>query len=125
MRYASELESFEEDDDEEQDDAYADLPKVDKNLWPNEDFDVQKIIDDTYEDLDQLIVFINKLRPIKPVDDAKLQKLIELIQTDAASKTGKVIIFSEFMTTARYLYKELKKRFRICELRKSTATLQR
>ena len=109
VRYASELESFEEDDDEEQDDAYADLPKVDKNLWPNEDFDVQKIIDDTYEDLDQLIVFINKLRPIKPVDDAKLQKLIELIQTDAASKTGKVIIFSEFMTTARYLYKELKK----------------
>ena len=109
VRYASELESFEEDDDEEQDDAYADLPKVDKNLWSNEDFEVQKIIDDTYDDLDQLIVFINKLRPIKPVDDAKLQKLIELIQTDAASKTGKVIIFSEFMTTARYLYKELKK----------------
>ena len=41
VRYASELESFEEDDDEEQDDAYADLPKVDKNLWSNEDFEVK------------------------------------------------------------------------------------
>ena len=109
VRYAMELETFEGENDEEQDDAYADLPKVDKNLWPDEDFEVQKIIDDTYEDLDQLIVFIDKLRPIKPVDDAKLQKLIELIQTDAASKTGKVIIFSEFMTTARYLFTELKK----------------
>jgi superfamily II DNA or RNA helicase len=108
VRYAADLEVFEDEDDEEQDDAYADLPKVDKNLWSEKDFEVQKIIDDTYDDLDQLIRFITKLRPIQPKNDAKLQKLIELIQTDAASETGKVIIFSEFMTTARYLERELK-----------------
>ena len=108
FRYAAKLEIFEDEDDEEQDDTYADLPKVDKNLWANEDFDVQKIIEDTYEDLDQLISFITKLRPIQPKDDSKLQKLIQLIQTDAASETGKIIIFSEFKTTARYLERELK-----------------
>jgi superfamily II DNA or RNA helicase len=108
FRYAANLENFIDEDDEEQDDTYADLPKVDKNLWGNEDFDVQKIIDDTYEDLNQLISFIRHLRPIQPIDDSKLQRLIELIQTDAASATGKVIIFSEFKTTARYLERELK-----------------
>ena len=108
FRYAANLESFDSEDDEDQDDTYADLPKIDKNLWPNEDFEVEKIIEDTYDDLDQLVRFITKLRPIKPKDDAKLQKLIQLIQTDATSETGKIIIFSEFKTTARYLERELK-----------------
>jgi superfamily II DNA or RNA helicase len=113
------------DEDEEEDDGFLDLPKIDKNVWSDDEFELQKIIDEAYADLEQLVIFIEKLRPITPEQDAKLEAVIELVRTDASSETGKVIIFTEFMTTARYLKKNLQKQlteFRIEQVDSQTST---
>ncbi len=121
------LTGFEEDgidEDEEEDDGFLDLPKTD-NAWSNDEFEVQKIVDEAYADLKQLVIFIEKLRPITPNQDAKLEAVIELVRTDASSETRKVIIFTEFMTTARYLKKNLQNRlteFRVEQVDSQTST---
>ena len=52
------------------------------------------------------VIFIEKLKPITAKQDAKLDSIVNLINTNK-DETGKVIIFTEFMTTARYLKKHL------------------
>ena len=47
-------------------------------------------------------------KKFKPENDDKLQTLISLLKNDPILKTQKVLIFSEFMATARYLKKELR-----------------
>ena len=119
------FEDDETDEDEEEEDGFIDLPKIDKNIWSDEEFEVQKIIEDAYADLAQLIIFIEKLRTITPEQDAKLEAIIDLVRTDANSETGKVIIFTEFMTTARYLKKNLQEQlteFRVAEVDSQTST---
>tara|TARA_S200000501_G_scaffold142437_1_gene134488 strand:+ start:3617 stop:6802 length:3186 start_codon:yes stop_codon:yes gene_type:complete len=123
VRHAKKIKmaGFEDDDEvdeeeEEEEDAFTDLPNVEKNIWSNDLFEVQKIIDDTYNDLAQVITFIEKLKPITPKDDTKLDAIVELVNTDAASETGKVIIFTEYMTTARYLKKHLVERLPECSV---------
>src|SRR3990172_6221433 len=58
-------------------------------------------------DLDQLAVFLEELRKLESKHDDKLQSLLKLLKTDAVLKQHKVLIFSEYMATARYLKKEL------------------
>ncbi|HEX8311214.1 MAG TPA: helicase-related protein, partial [Chthoniobacteraceae bacterium] len=64
--------------------------------------------DDTYDDLDQLAEFLELVRAVKPERDDKLKALIKLLKVDKALTGQKVIIFSEFADTARYLEHELK-----------------
>ncbi len=73
-----------------------------------EDFDVKEIINDTFQDLDQILEFIRELRKFKPRNDDKLKALIKLLQKDKVLSTQKVIIFTEFAETARYLEMQLK-----------------
>jgi hypothetical protein len=56
-----------------------------------------------------LAEFLNELRQFKPSHDDKLRALIHLLKTDPVLKKHKVMIFSEFMATARYLATELEK----------------
>jgi len=73
-----------------------------------EEYDVVKIIDATFDDLDQIAAFLAETRKFTTEQDDKLRRLIRLIKTkDLADK--KVIIFTEFADTARYLKKELDK----------------
>ena len=67
------------------------------------------MLSESLQDLDQLAEFLNELRQFKPAHDDKLRALIDLLKTDPVLKKHKVMIFSEFMATARYLAAELEK----------------
>lgn len=83
-------------------DHLAAIERLDPALYK-----VDEIIDDTYDDLNQLAEFLNLLSEAKPERDDKLKALIKLLKTDPVLKKEKVIIFSEFADTARYLERQL------------------
>ena len=70
--------------------------------------DLDRMLIDTYDDLDQLADFLRLVGEVKPERDDKLKALIKLLQSDKALAGRKVLIFSEFADTARYLEHELK-----------------
>ena len=72
-------------------------------------FEVPQILSESFQDLNQIAEFLNELRQFKPSHDDKLRALIQLLKTDPVLKKHKVMIFSEFMATARYLATELGK----------------
>ena len=76
---------------------------------PREQFKVEEIIDETILDLNQLAEFLNDLQQFEPSQDKKLEALLKLLQSDSVLRQQKVLIFTEFMDTARYLKNELKK----------------
>jgi len=76
-------------------------------LLDREQFDVPQMLSESLQDLNQLAEFLNELRQFKPSHDDKLRALIQLLKTDPVLKKHKVMIFSEFSATARYLAKEL------------------
>ena len=83
-------------------DHLAAVEELDSDLYK-----VDEILDDTYDDLDQLGEFLNLLSDARPERDDKLKALIKLLKTDSVLKKEKVIIFSEFADTARYLEHQL------------------
>jgi hypothetical protein len=106
---ARQLELHPEDEDEEEEEFLnEDILNSIEHLNPN-DFDVDAILDDTFDDMDQLVDFLREVARIKPEQDDKLKALVKLLKTDPVLKTQKVIIFTEFADTARYLEQELKK----------------
>ncbi|WP_128594125.1 helicase-related protein [Paraburkholderia kirstenboschensis] len=74
---------------------------------PRDQFKIDEIIAETILDLDQIAAFLKELDKFKPSQDKKLQALIALLKRDPVLKEHKVLIFSEFMTTARYLKQQL------------------
>ena len=78
------------------------IKKLDKEL-----FKIDEIIDNTYEDLNQLAEFLNLIANTKSENDDKLKALIKLLKTDQVLNKEKVLIFTEFAETARYLEKQL------------------
>ena len=68
-----------------------------------DEYRVEEILQETFLDLDQIIKFLTELRKFKPANDDKLKALIKLLKSDPVLKKHKVLIFSEFMATARYL----------------------
>ena len=69
---------------------------------------VDEIIDETYLDIDQLCRLLEILKDFTPEQDGKLAALLELIKTDPVLREHKLLIFSEFMATARYLRDQLR-----------------
>ncbi|RIK81900.1 MAG: helicase [Planctomycetota bacterium] len=72
-----------------------------------DEYDVHRILEDTREDLNQVAEFLEELRKFKPQHDDKLKALIKLLKNDPVMKKHKVLIFTEFAETARYLHREL------------------
>ncbi len=68
---------------------------------------IEEILNETRDDMDQIVMFLEELKKFKSSNDDKLKALIKLLKSDEVLSKHKVIIFSEFMTTARYLRKEL------------------
>jgi superfamily II DNA or RNA helicase len=98
-----------EDEEELEDDASLPveiLEQVEK--LSRKEFRVDEILDETFLDLDQLVTFLNQMSGFAPEKDDKLQRLISLLETDELMSRYKVLIFSEYKDTARYLYKALK-----------------
>jgi superfamily II DNA or RNA helicase len=72
-----------------------------------DNYKVEEMLADTYEDLDQLAEFLGELARFTPSEDDKLKTLVKLLRSDPVLKKHKVLIFSEFMATARYLKGQL------------------
>lgn len=72
-----------------------------------DEYDVSEILSDSFQDLDQIAEFMNELRKFKPQHDDKLKALIKLLKGDKVLRNHKVLIFTEFAETARYLRDQL------------------
>jgi superfamily II DNA/RNA helicase len=73
-----------------------------------EEYDVSEMIQETFLDLDQIVNFLEEVRKFEPRHDDKLQKLIRLLRSKELADQ-KVLIFTEFADTARYLKRQLDK----------------
>ena len=70
------------------------------------EYDVEEMIAETFLDLDQIVQFLEEARKFEPKHDDKLKELIRLLKSKAL--TGqKMLIFTEFADTARYLKRHL------------------
>ena len=96
-----------EDDDEEQDEdvvppeMLAAVDRLDRN-----DYDVGEMISETYLDLDQIAQFLDETRKFEPRHDDKLKTLIDLLDSQELADQ-KLLVFTEFADTARYLKRQL------------------
>jgi SNF2 family DNA or RNA helicase len=72
------------------------------------EYRVEEILDETFLDMDQLVEFLKDLRAFSPAKDDKLQTLLDLLKNDPLLGKHKVLIFSEYRDTARYLFSSLK-----------------
>jgi SNF2 family DNA or RNA helicase len=73
-----------------------------------EKYNVHAILNATFDDMDQILDFLDEFRTFEPKKDDKLQALIRLLKNDKVLKKHKVLIFSEYMQTAQYLFENLK-----------------
>ena len=73
------------------------------------DFDIPVLLEDTMDDIDILAQFINDIRKVRPEDDDKINTLINTLKNDQRIKDKKLIIFSEYTATAKYIEQQLKK----------------
>jgi superfamily II DNA or RNA helicase len=71
-------------------------------------YNVAEMVMDTILDMDQLAAFLGELEEFDPQRDDKLQALLSLLQTNETLRQHKVLIFTEYMATARYLERELR-----------------
>jgi superfamily II DNA or RNA helicase len=71
-------------------------------------YNVTEIVMETVLDMDQLARFLDELADFDPAQDDKLQTLIHLLQTDPLLRDQKVLIFTEYVDTARYLERQLR-----------------
>lgn len=71
------------------------------------DYEVGDLMDDCFDDLEQLTEFLNLVKDVTAARDDKLQALVRLLKKDNMLKDQKLILFTEFADTARYLEKEL------------------
>ncbi len=68
---------------------------------------VDEIFDDTFDDLETLVDFLEELKTFTPAHDDKLKALVKLLKSDPDLKGRKVLVFTEYMATARYLKQQL------------------
>ena len=95
----------------------ADVEDPDEDIIPEEflesveklsrdEYDVVEMIQETFLDLDQIVSFLEEAKKFEPRHDDKLKKLIRLLKSKDL-ETQKVLIFTEFADTARYLFQQL------------------
>ncbi len=107
---ARQLELFgEEPDEEQEEDIITEEMLDDVEELSRAEYRVEEILAETFLDLDQVAEFLDELKKFKPSHDDKLQALIRLLKSDAVLRRHKVLIFTEYMATARYLRHELDK----------------
>ncbi len=103
---------IEENIDKSVEELEDDLPEyvwdVEDNLDVS-DFDIRAMLDDTILDLEVLAEFIEDIMGFEPENDDKIRELERILREDPRVAGKKVIIFSEFRATAKYIYRELAK----------------
>lgn len=100
---------FWEDDNGDPDDDVVPQEMLDAvERLDREDYDVVEMMSETFLDLDQIVQFIEEARKFETRHDDKLQKLIRLLKSKELAGQ-KILIFTEFADTARYLKLQLDK----------------
>ena len=94
-------------DDDEEDELISEELLESIEVLDESNFDIGKIIDETFDDLDQLIEFLEETQKVKPAQDDKLKKLIRLIKSKDIGER-KVLVFTEYADTARYIENQVK-----------------
>jgi len=84
--------------------------KEGENYYDAKKFDVEKLKEDLEKDIKVFTEIKEAIKDITPKDDDKLQKLIEVLNKEPI-KDKKVVIFSAFESTVKYLYENLKDKF--------------
>ena len=95
-------EEYEEDDIVPQE-MLADVVKLRRT-----EYNVAEMMNETVLDLDEIVKFIAEARKFEARHDDKLQKLVRLLKSKELLDQ-KVLIFTEFADTARYLRRQLNK----------------
>jgi superfamily II DNA or RNA helicase len=110
LRYANERQlDLWGDDEEEPDEDIVSQEMLDAvEPLDREEYDVSEMIQETFLDLDQIVNFLDEVRKFESKHDDKLQKLIRLLRSKELADQ-KVLIFTEFADTARYLKRQLEK----------------
>jgi superfamily II DNA or RNA helicase/HKD family nuclease len=93
-------------DEEDEDIVTPEMLEAVEELSRDE-YKVDEIIDETLEDLHSIAAFLQELKKFRPQHDDKFNALIRLLKSDPVLKKHKVLIFTEFMATARYLKQQL------------------
>ncbi|MFZ4987230.1 MAG: helicase-related protein, partial [Blastocatellia bacterium] len=70
------------------------------------EYEVEEMLSEAFLDLDQIVQFLDEAQKFEPRHDDKLKKLIRLLQSKEL-QGQKVLIFTEFADTARYLKRQL------------------
>jgi Helicase conserved C-terminal domain/PLD-like domain/Type III restriction enzyme, res subunit len=96
-----------EDEGEEDEDLVTEEMLDDVPYLSREEYAVAEIVSETMLDLDEIAAFLDELRRFEPKHDDKLRALVKLLKTDPVLKQHKVLIFTEFAETARYLKRQL------------------
>lgn len=90
-----------------------DLPdyvwEADDNDLNEDDFDIRAMLEDTILDMEVLAEFIEDIMDFDSSKDDKIRELKRILTEDVRVKGKKVIIFTEFRSTAKYIYRELHK----------------
>jgi superfamily II DNA or RNA helicase len=71
------------------------------------EFNTTEMVMDTMLDLDVLARFLDEMADYRSEQDDKLQVLLHLLRTDPILSKHKVLIFTEYRDTARYLAEQL------------------
>jgi superfamily II DNA or RNA helicase len=100
-------ELFGEDEDADEDLVPDEMLEAVQYL-PRDEYDVPEMLNDTFQDLDQVLEFLRELRKFQPKHDDKLKALVKLLKTDPVLSKHKVLLFSEFADTAHYLRDQLR-----------------
>lgn len=100
--------AWREDESDEGDDLISPEMLDDVPTLSDTEYFVDRIVEETRADLDQLCRLLDILRGFTPAQDGKIAKLLDLIKSDPVLSTQKLLIFSEFMTTARYIRDQLR-----------------
>ncbi len=102
-------ELFPEDDEEEsEEDLISEEMLETVKFLPREEYNVPEMLTDTFQDLDQVLLFLTELRRFEPKHDDKLKALLKLLKKDPVLATQKVLVFTEFADTAHYLRDQLR-----------------
>ena len=70
------------------------------------EYHVDEMLSETFLDLNEIVRFLDEARKFEPKQDDKLQKLIRLLKSKALADQ-KILIFTEFADTARYVKRHL------------------
>ncbi|MEW5873067.1 MAG: helicase-related protein [Chloroflexota bacterium] len=100
------IDGEEEDLDE---DIIPDEFKKKIEILDNREYDVTSMVLDAMLDMDELAKYLVELKDFDPAQDDKLQKLLNLLQSEPLLREHKVLIFTEYQSTARYLAEQIEK----------------